>query len=248
MKKAFFTFLTILIFSFLAFSYDDDDNKEDDNNKFYNAFISGDIKQCEKELKELFTADEKEEYSDSSQLKKLEYAFGYIGWCLNESANNDAKHWLGRFKEILDNNNTSDVKNRCDIDIYKNAFLCYSILIENKSSALNGSKAYFRTKDLIEKNPDNYLAKILMSKIVLNMPKSLGGSRKKAISYLKQAILLMEGIGEDSNNWMYINSLIDIADLYRQESDFLSSETYINKLLLKEPSISSDVIKTIRGK
>ena len=48
MKKAFFTFLTILIFSFLAFSYDDDDNKEDDNNKFYNAFLSGDIKQCEK--------------------------------------------------------------------------------------------------------------------------------------------------------------------------------------------------------
>ena len=84
---------------------------------------------------------------------------------------------------------------------------------------------------------------------MLNMPKKLGGgSRQKAIDYRRQAIVLMEGDGVDSNNWLYLNTLINIADLYRQESDFIASETFINKIRLKEPSISNNVIKAIRDK
>ncbi len=243
MKKVVIVTILICIIQLPAYTHDEGH----ENNKFYAAFISGDMKLWEKELNALFSSNVPE--SDSAKLKKLEYTFGYIGWCISDSINEEAKVWFNRFKKTLESESKSDKINKCDIDIYKNALLCYSVILENKNLMITGSRAYIRTKEIIEKYPDNYFARILMSKIVLNMPKKLGGgSRQKAIDYLRQAIVLMEGDGVDSNNWLYLNTLINIADLYRQESDFIASETFINKIRLKEPSISNNVIKAIRDK
>ena len=230
-------FLLILIVNVLyPLSSQNNINK----NLFYEAFIEGDIIKWDKNLSDVFNKD------GNNQLlsDKLEYTFGITGWYLRDQITDKARQWNNRLNLILNSEQAKSL-NASDLDVYKNAYLCYYISIEKKQQIRYGRECFANAKKIVENNPNNIMARILLGNIYMNMPYIFGGSNGKAADNFKAVVDIIENKKMDNKNWVYIYSLLKLAEIYYQESSFNLYEYYIDKIKTKEHSINPDVIKSI---
>ena len=117
--------------------------------------------------------------------------------------------------------------------------------IEKKQQIRYGRECFANAKKIVENNPNNIMARILLGNIYMNMPYIFGGSNGKAADNFKAVVDIIENKKMDNKNWVYIYSLLKLAEIYYQESSFNLYEYYIDKIKTKEHSINPDVIKSI---
>ena len=59
-----------------------------------------------------------------------------------------------------------------------------------------------------------------MGNMLFYTPKIIGGSRKEAISYYEKAVELIEkSTLKENRNWIYINTLLTLANAYYETGD-----------------------------
>ena len=213
-----------------------------DREIFYKAFINGNIDKWDEYLKSVYEINP---CSDSVFMDKLEYTFGIIGWYLKDKKIEKARYWNKRFLSLLEKKRAKDL-NSPTIKAYYNAYLCYYVTIEKKHRIKYGRKAFNDTEKLVAEYPDNQIAQVLMGNIFINTPSLFGGSYSKAADCFKATLSIINKSNNEKGNWLYIYSILKLAEIYNHEVNLKEYEFYINKLKNIEPSISPNVINSIK--
>jgi tetratricopeptide (TPR) repeat protein len=184
--------------------------------------------QVEKELGKL-TVDQKWEL--------LNYQYGYVAWAISKkkTMKHEAEAYLDVAKEnlseLVEANGKTSLSNA-----YNAAFVAYEIGITPIKAPFIGLKCMKYGETALKQDSLNHFALIQYGNIMNYMPAAFGGSKDKALLYYKKAKEVMRG--DDSlykENWLYMNLILTIADIYKNKKDYESTKQYYLEALELEP-------------
>jgi tetratricopeptide (TPR) repeat protein len=99
-----------------------------------------------------------------------------------------------------------------------------------------GLKSLRYVKEAVAKDSTNYFAYIQYGNVLYYMPAMFGGSRKEAVvKYLKAKELMVQQ-GVHTQNWLYMNLLLTLADAYKKEKDWESVKACYDEALQLQPN------------
>jgi len=181
----------------------------------YDSYARGEMNGWRAAIEEM----EKEyERSGSDELlhELLLSQYGFIGYCLKEDMKKEASYHLARARENLetlkDNNPGS-----AELMALEGAFLGYEMGIHKLKAMVLGPKAKQKIDGAVEKDP-NTVRTLLEKANQLNFsPKIVGGDTEEAIEYYIKAVRLIETDAENlAKNWIYVNTVVVLANAYEQ--------------------------------
>ena len=184
--------------------------------------------QVEKELGKL-SVDQKWEL--------LNYQYGYVAWAISKkkTMKQEAEAYLDVAKEnlseLVEANGKTSLSNA-----YNAAFVAYEIGITPIKAPFIGLKCMKYGETALKQDSLNHFALIQYGNIMNYMPAAFGGSKDKALLYYKKAKEVMRG--DDSlykENWLYMNLILTIADIYKNKKDYESTKQYYLEALELEP-------------
>ena len=222
-----FTIMTmLLVFSLFTLSAQ---YKQD----IYNAYISNNMGVWKATIDEM---EAKEKKSDEFLLELINYQYGYIGWCLGNKENKQAKEYLKLAEKNLKSLKKISLYPSY-VDAYQSAFYGYAIGLNKLKAPFIGPKSISAAKKSMEENPNNPYGFIQYANAQFYMPPIFGGSKTEALEYYKQAQTIME---EDpvvmKNDWNYLSLLTNMAEAYTEIKEYDMAELYYKKILKIEPS------------
>ena len=198
----------------------------------YNAYISGDMAVW----KNVMDYMQQQPNKTTDFLAELvNYQYGYIGWCVGNDKEDEAKHYLNvaeKNLEILGKQNYSPA----EINAYESAFYGFKIGLSPLKAPILGPKSVNHAKLAMEQDAKNPLGYIMCGSSEYHMPAVFGGSKEEAIRYFEKAQHLME---QDSNqinqNWNYLSLLAKIAQSYVVIKNNEKAKAYFEKIIKLEP-------------
>ena len=119
---------------------------------------------------------------------------------------------------------------------YNAAFVAYEIGITPFKAPFIGLKCMKYGETALKQDSLNYFALIQYGNIMNYMPVAFGGSKTKALENYKKAKELMrkeESLYKD--NWLYMNLILTIADIYKNKKDYETTKQYYLEALELEP-------------
>lgn len=184
--------------------------------------------QVEKELGKL-SVDQKWEL--------LNYQYGYVAWAISKkkTMKHEAEAYLDVAKEnlseLVEANGKTSLSNA-----YNAAFVAYEIGITPIKAPFIGLKCMKYGETALKQDSLNHFALIQYGNIMNYMPAAFGGSKDKALLYYKKAKEVMR---EDDSiykeNWLYMNLILTIADIYKNKKDYEFTKQYYLEALELEP-------------
>lgn len=184
--------------------------------------------QVEKELGKL-SVDQKWEL--------LNYQYGYVAWAISKkkTMKHEAEAYLDVAKENL--SELVEVNGKTSLsNAYNAAFVAYEIGITPIKAPFIGLKCMKYGETALKQDSLNHFALIQYGNIMNYMPAAFGGSKDKALLYYKKAKEVMR---EDDSlykeNWLYMNLILTIADIYKNKKDYEFTKQYYLEALELEP-------------
>ena len=221
-------FLIILLLIISLFSV-----KASPRSDIYKAFISNDLNLWKNVLDDMHQQKNK---SNDFKLELLNYAYGYIGWCIAKKNYTLAKQYL----EMGDVNLLALEKLAYKpswTNSYKSAFYGFRIGLSMIKAPILGPKSVACANLAMKQDVKNPYGFIQYANIQYYMPPVFGGSKSEALNYYLMAQKIMEGDPvQIKENWNYLNLLTMIAQTYTQLNDFQSAKAYFVKILNIEPN------------
>jgi tetratricopeptide (TPR) repeat protein len=184
--------------------------------------------QVEKELGKL-SVDQKWEL--------LNYQYGYVAWAISKkkTMKHEAENYLDVAKENL--SELVEINGKTSLsNAYNAAFVAYEIGITPIKAPFIGLKCMKYGETALKQDSLNHFALIQYGNIMNYMPAAFGGSKDKALLYYKKAKEVMRG--DESlykENWLYMNLILTIADIYKNKKDYESTKQYYLEALELEP-------------
>ena len=175
--------------------------------------------------------------SIASQWQLLEYQYGYIAWAISKkkTMKREADDYLEVAKENLSDLVQLSGKTSLS-NAYNAAFVAYEIGITPFKAPFIGLKCMKYGETAVKQDSTNYFALIQYGNIMNYMPKAFGGSKDKALVYYKKAREIMR---KDEvlykENWLYMNLILTIADIYKNKNDYEATKQYYLEALELEP-------------
>ncbi|MCG6189190.1 hypothetical protein [Maribellus maritimus] len=203
-------------------------NKE----KIYEAYISGNMKEWKTVIDQMQRQSEK---PPEFLIELVNYQYGYIGWCIGEDKNGEAKQTIKLAEENLEK-----LKNRnysiSEINAYKSALYGFKIGLSPIKATILGPKSLNHSKLAIEQDKTNPMGCIQYGNSQFYMPPVFGGSKKEAVEYFLKALRLMETEkAKTEDNWNYLSLLTQIAQSYEDIDETEKADSIYNKILETEP-------------
>ncbi len=198
----------------------------------YNAYIHNRME----DWKKVIDGMENSKTDDTTFLAELvNYQYGYIGYCLGEDQNKEARKYLDKAEanlEILENSGYDPSV----IHAYKSAFYGFKIGLAPFKAPILGPKSVKQAELAVEADPDNPLGYIQQGNAQFYMPPVFGGSKTEAIEKFLKAIHLMKRDGQSvENDWNYLSLLVLIAQSYEEMENWEQAKKYYNQALAVEP-------------
>lgn len=175
--------------------------------------------------------------SVDSKWQLLEYQYGYIAWAISKkkTMKREADDYLEVAKENLSDLVQLSGKTSLS-NAYNAAFVAYEIGITPFKAPFIGLKCMKYGETAVKQDSTNYFALIQYGNIMNYMPKAFGGSKDKALVYYKKAREIMR---KDEvlykENWLYMNLILTIADIYKNKKDYETTKQYYLEALELEP-------------
>ena len=175
--------------------------------------------------------------SIASQWQLLEYQYGYIAWAISKkkTMKREADDYLEVAKVNLSDLVQLSGKTSLS-NAYNAAFVAYEIGITPFKAPFIGLKCMKYGETAVKQDSTNYFALIQYGNIMNYMPKAFGGSKDKALVYYKKAKEIMR---KDEvlykENWLYMNLILTIADIYKNKKDYETTKQYYLEALELEP-------------
>lgn len=203
--------------------------------EIYNCYITGNMTRW-KIVIDRMAEEKRKEPADILEL--VNYQYGYVGWCIGDKREDEAKIYLEKAESNLDSLAVYEKYNSIVL-AYRAAFYGYRIGLNKILAPFIGKKSLDCAKSAIELDGSNFMAWVQLGNSEFYMPSALGGSKQAAIEYYLRAKELMESdTMEVKGNWNYLSLLTVIAQAYSYTEDYNTSKFYIDKILSIEPDFA----------
>jgi tetratricopeptide (TPR) repeat protein len=200
--------------------------------EIYQAYISNNMKQWKTVMDKM---NRETNRSNDFLIELLNYQYGYIGWCIGNKENEQAKKYLALAEkniEILE-------KQSFELSIlnaYKSAFYGYKVGLNKLQAPFIGPKSVECAKKAIELDKNNPYGYIQIGNSEFYMPSVFGGSKTVALENFIKAEKLMERNPEKiKNDWNYLSLLAMIVMTYKELKEYELAKYYCEKALKTEP-------------
>ena len=201
----------------------------------YHAYISNNMELWEKVMNRMNSLKDK---NNDLILELVNYQYGYIGYCLRFDRKDDAMEYLDLLQENIDLLEKRNFR-LSTINAYKSAICGFRMEYNILSIPFNGLKSIRYAKLALELDSNNYMAYIQNGNVQIHMPVSAGGSKKLGISYYNKAREMLEKDKEGtSENWNYMNLLVDIAQSYCLINELSLAKEIYDYILHLEPDFN----------
>ena len=200
--------------------------------EIYKAYISNNMNEWKKVMDRMNLETKRD---NDFLLELLNYQYGYIGWCVGNKENEQAKKYLSLAEkniEILE-------KQSFELSIlnaYKSAFYGYRVGLNKLQAPFIGPKSVESAKKAIELDKNNPYGYIQIGNSEFYMPSVFGGSKTVALENFKKAENLMERNPEKiKNDWNYLSLLAMIVMSCKELKQYELAKYYCEKALKTEP-------------
>ncbi len=175
------------------------------------------------------------ENSGEFLIELVNYQYGYVGWCIGEDKNGEAKQIMSLAEDNLkklENMNYAP----SDINAYKSAFYGFKIGLSPIKAPVLGPRSINHAKLSVEQDENNPMGYIQYGNAQFYMPAVFGGSKKEAVEYFEKALDLMRRSSSMTiNNWNYLSLLTLIAQSYEMMNEWEKAESTYKTILESEP-------------
>jgi len=183
--------------------------------RIYDSYARGEMSGWRTAIEEM----EKEyERSGSEELlhELVLSQYGFIGYCLKEDMKKEASWHLERALGNLEILKVSK-PGSAELMALEGAFMGYEMGIHKLKAMILGPKAKEKIDGAVEKDP-NIVRTLLEKANQLNFsPRIVGGDTEEAIEYYKKAVRLIEADTKNlGKNWIYVNTVVVLANAYEQ--------------------------------
>lgn len=202
------------------------------NNKtIYDAYISGNMIQWEKEM---LSIEFKKDKTNKEKLDLLNFQFGYIAWCIDQKKTKEAEKLIDKSEKII-NELEKRSYNLSMLFAYKAAIIGFKIGISPYKAPFIGSKSLSLAKQAVSADPNNAFAYTQLGNIASHAPELFGGSKSEALTHYLKALNLMDKQNNNINNWNYLHLLATIINTYVELEQYQKAKYYCEKTLAVEP-------------
>ena len=185
------------------------------NQELYDPYVKGELNEWDGVIRKMTL--EYEQTQDPVLLYDLCFAYyGYIGYLINEEVIEEKKT-----KKILKQAVTltkeleTTLDGRHDVMALQAALIGYRIILSKFSSLYLGPKAFKYVKKASESADTCFNCNTELANMKFYTPKFLGGSKEEAIEYYEKAVELLEDSHlKTDRTWIYINTVIMLANAY----------------------------------
>jgi tetratricopeptide (TPR) repeat protein len=200
--------------------------------EIYKAYISNNMNEWKKVMDRMNLETKRD---NDFLLELLNYQYGYIGWCIGNKENEQAKKYLS----LADKNIEILEKQSFELSIlnaYKSAFYGYRVGLNKLQAPFIGPKSVESAKKAIELDKNNPYGYIQIGNSEFYMPSVFGGSKTVALENFKKAENLMERNPEKiKNDWNYLSLLAMIVMSCKELKQYELAKDYCEKALKAEP-------------
>lgn len=222
--------LALLFLAFIATAQ----NTADFEQRLYHSYVDDRIMDWKDIIPEMKSQYQKTK--DKELLYSLCFAqYGYIGFCIGEDKTREAKRCL---KDARANSKLLEkvYHGRHDILALQGALLGYQIILSKFSSLYLGPKAFKLINTASESSDKYFNCSLEYGNIRYFTPTFLGGSKKEAIAYYKNAVDILENSPKlEEQNWIYINTLLLLTNAYYETGSRNMACKYYKQILEYEP-------------
>lgn len=200
--------------------------------EIYRAYISNNMIEWKKVMDRMNLETKRD---NDFLLELLNYQYGYIGWCIGNKENEQAKKYLSLAEkniEILEKQSFE----LSTLNAYKSAFYGYRVGLNKLQAPFIGPKSIESAKKAIELDRNNPYGYIQIGNSEFYMPSVFGGSKTVALDNFKKAENRMErNPGKIKNDWNYLSLLAMIVMTYKELKQYELAKYYCEKALKTEP-------------
>jgi hypothetical protein len=225
--------LALLLIGVVLFAFGQEYN--DYNQRLYQAYIGDEMDLWKEIISEM---DREYAYTDNpALLYDLCFAYyGFIGYLISEEQEKEAKEVLVRAMkktEVLE----KVFDGSPDVLALNGAMIGYRLVLSKFSAMFLGPKAFKYIKKAYESTDDCFNCNVEMGNMKFYTPKIFGGSKTEAIPHYEKAVALLENSElKTDRNWIYINTVLLLANAYREtDQQELACRLY-KQLLEYEPA------------
>jgi tetratricopeptide (TPR) repeat protein len=118
---------------------------------------------------------------------------------------------------------------------FEGAFLAFRISLRPIRAVQLGPRSYRRIDEAIEADPDYARAWIEKGNAAFFTPPVFGGSKTEAIDHYTKALQLLEARMPNNHRWLYLSTLVSLANAYEKTGDLPRAIRTLEKALAFEP-------------
>ena len=207
----------------------------DYKHRLYQSYIENEMHLWEGIIEEM--SRNYEISGDEALLYDLCFAwYGYIGYLINKEEDKAAK--VGLKEAVKRAEDLSEKMNdRHDVLALRGALLGYRIVLSKFTSIFLGPRALKYINTAYESADIYFNCNVEMGSRFFYVPKVLGGSKLKAIPHYEKAVELLEASPlKTEHNWVYMNTVLMLANAYKETEQMDRACLLYEQLLDYEPN------------
>ena len=160
--------------------------------------------------------------------------YGLIGYYLGTDQENKAEALLEKADSYLgilseERNYTAESK------LFEAAFYGFRIGLRPRSGIRLGPRSNRLIDEALQIKPTYPRGHIEKGNLLYYAPGIFGGSKSKAIEHYEKAIELMEQHMENNHRWLYLSTLVSLAEAHKETGDLGKGIAILEKALRFEP-------------
>lgn len=207
---------------------------DDYRQRLYHSYVKDEILLWEDIIGEM--SQEYTRTGDINLLYELCFSwYGYIGYLISEEQDKAAKAGVKeagkKIKELEEVLNS-----RHDVMALQGALLGYRIVLSKFSSIYLGPRAMKYIQTAYESADTCFNCNVEMGNRFFYTPKFLGGSKPVALPYYEKAVEILESSSlKTERNWIYMNTVLMLANAYKETDQMDRACLLYEQLLEYEP-------------
>ncbi len=205
-------------------------NSRDD--RVYNAYINGNMKEWHRVIEEMENTETLT--GNGNKLQLIGYYYGYIGYLLGTEKTDKALEEIVKGMAWIDQVVSTDPANATAY-AYKGAFLGFRMASGNFRAMYLGPKSDANIDKAYGLDPDNIQAIIEKGNALYYAPWLFGGNKDKAMEFYERAIRKFESGNKTHKNWLYLNTMANLARTYARDEQYIKAGMVYRKILQREP-------------
>jgi len=204
------------------------------NQRLYESYVDGRM-----ELWKGILADMNRDYNrqeDPRLLYDMCFTYyGYIGYLINEEEDKAARAMLDEAMKRTDRLEKI-YEDRPDVLALQGAMLGFRIYLSKFTSMYLGPRSLKYIKTAYEAADTCFNCIVEMGNMKYYTPKVFGGSKEEAVLYYEKALQILETSSlKKDRHWLYMNTVLLLADAYKSTGRKASACRLYEELLNYEP-------------